>query len=194
MYQFQKTELTKDRSSKYRLYRRDERLCFSDFLQLLQEQEGFRSSFIEVLAGLPFAAYHWETPSVTLDTIGQPFEFVVSNSPGIDLPPDPGPFLAYFDEDAVAVFDNLGGDAKLIAPKPHPNKLNYSHIGAFSSNAPMHQQHALWKMTGKVMEAQISGRPLWLNTAGGGVPWLHIRLDSRPKYYRHQAYRDTAIT
>ncbi|MGI9175867.1 MAG: DUF6940 family protein [Rhodothermales bacterium] len=24
---------------------------------------------------------------------------------------------------------------------------------------------------------------MWLSTAGGGVSWLHVRLDSRPKYY-----------
>ncbi|HJK90133.1 MAG TPA: hypothetical protein RMH85_01225 [Polyangiaceae bacterium LLY-WYZ-15_(1-7)] len=30
---------------------------------------------------------------------------------------------------------------------------------------------------------------LWVSTSGGGVPWLHLRLDSSPKYYRHRPYR-----
>ena len=32
------------------------------------------------------------------------------------------------------------------------------------------------------------GRPLWLNTSGAAVAWLHVRLDSSPKYYRHREY------
>jgi hypothetical protein len=33
-------------------------------------------------------------------------------------------------------------------------------------------------------------RPLWLSTAGGGVDWVHMRLDDQPKYYRHLPWRD----
>ena len=33
-------------------------------------------------------------------------------------------------------------------------------------------------------------RPTWLSTEGSGVPWLHVRLDSRPKYYHHAAYAE----
>ncbi len=37
----------------------------------------------------------------------------------------------------------------------------------------------------------ISDRPIWLSTAGGGVAWLHVRLDSTPKYYGYAPYRDS---
>jgi len=37
--------------------------------------------------------------------------------------------------------------------------------------------------------ARLSDRPLWISTAGMGVNWLHVRLDSRPKYYRHAPYK-----
>ncbi|MBX3248007.1 MAG: hypothetical protein KF901_12575 [Myxococcales bacterium] len=30
---------------------------------------------------------------------------------------------------------------------------------------------------------------VWLSTAGLGVDWLHVRLDARPKYYRHAPYK-----
>jgi hypothetical protein len=30
----------------------------------------------------------------------------------------------------------------------------------------------------------------WLSTAGMGVPWLHVRLDDRPKDYGHRPYRN----
>jgi len=39
------------------------------------------------------------------------------------------------------------------------------------------------------MTRRLSSRPVWLSTAGGGVSWLHVRLDDRPKYYHHAAYR-----
>lgn len=198
MYRFEKTKLAKGRSVKYFLYRKEEQLLYIDFLNFLQRDKGFRSFFIELLSGIPFHAFQWETPPVTLSSIDQPFEFVVTDSPGIDLPPDPGPFRHYLNEldqgETVAVFNNLGRDAQLIAPAPSPEDagLNYSHIGVFTQNAPVGEQHALWQKTGRLTEELLSDRPLWLNTAGGGVAWLHIRLDSSPKYYRHRPYRDAS--
>ena len=38
---------------------------------------------------------------------------------------------------------------------------------------------------------RVSDPPVWLSTAGMGVSWLHLRLDSQPKYYRHGPYRAT---
>ncbi|MFO1021395.1 MAG: hypothetical protein U0903_11970 [Planctomycetales bacterium] len=32
-------------------------------------------------------------------------------------------------------------------------------------------------------------KPVWLSTAGAGVPWLHVHLDDQPKYYSHAPYR-----
>lgn len=195
MYHYRKLHIEDSKSLKYRLYRKDTQLCFSDFLEYLNEEKPFRSFFIDLLAKVPFRAWQWETPPARESTVDQPFEFVVTDSPGIDLPPDPGPFRRYFSEleenETVADFPNLGGDARLIAPAPSPGDeaLNYSHIGVFTQNAPVDEQHALWQKTGEVTLNQLSGRPLWLNTAGGGVAWLHLRLDSRPKYYRHRPYR-----
>ncbi|MFY0533025.1 DUF6940 family protein [Nannocystis pusilla] len=30
---------------------------------------------------------------------------------------------------------------------------------------------------------------VWLSTSGSAVPWLHVRLDARPKYYVFGPYR-----
>ena len=192
MFDYCKTVLEKDASFKYILRRGDEQLRYVDFLSLLQDDKAFRSFYISLFSDIPFRAWQWETPPVTASSMKQPFEYVVHDSPGIDLPPDVGSFRQYFEEldsgDTIAVFNNLGNDAKLIAPAPHSDNLNYSHIGVFTELAPMKQQHALWQKVGKVTEDLISNQPLWLNTAGGGVAWLHVRLDSRPKYYRHRPY------
>lgn len=191
MYQFEKTNINEGKAFKYLLHNQGQRLSYIDFITLLQQDEQFRSFFISLLSDISFQAYQWETPPVTKGTKDQLFEFVVSDSPGIDLPPDPGPFRSHFSSNAdTAVFDNLGGDARLVAPVPSAEHLNYSHIGVFTENAPLQQQHDLWQTVGRVTQNRISDRPLWLNTAGGGVAWLHVRLDSRPKYYQHRPYTD----
>lgn len=190
MFTVDQQTLEENRSIRYLLKNDGKRLTFIDFLTLLHQQEKFRSFFIETLSTIPFKAYHWETPALTKQTKDQAFEFVVTNTPGIDLPPDPGPFRQYFGDDGkkVAVFNNLGNDALLIAPPPLDDNLNYSHIGVFTQEAPPVQQQDFWKTVGQVTRENVSDQPLWLNTAGGGVAWLHVRLDSRPKYYRHLAY------
>lgn len=189
MYQFEKTNIKEGKAFKYKLHKQGERLSYINFITSLKEDETFRCFFIGLLSDISFQAYHWETPPVTTGTTSQLFEFVVSDSPGIDLPPDPGPFRPYFSPDKeTTAFANLGKDATLIAPAPSDQERNYSHIGVFTENAPVQQQHHLWQTVGRVTQNRISDRPLWLNTAGGGVAWLHVRLDSRPKYYRHRPY------
>lgn len=190
MFEFQKTTIENGKSYKYRLYQKDRQLSYAEFLDLLEQQrDEFRQFFIDLLASLPFRAYHWETPPVNKSSLSQSFEFVISHTPSIDLPPNPGPFRQYFQSDKKAVaFENLGGDAKLVAPTHAEQELNYSHIGVFTMNAPRKQQLVFWQKVGSVTNNLISDQPIWLNTAGGGVAWLHVRLDSSPKYYRHHPY------
>ena len=188
-YKSQRRQLSRDSSYKYHLYQGGEQIHFKQFLSFLAKDKIFRSFFIELLQKVPFGAYHWETPPLSVSTAEQPFEFVVTHTPGIDLPANVGPFAQYFKKDElVAVFDNLGGDATLIAPAPADQQLNYSHIGTFTKEAPEVQQHVFWQTVGQVTAEQVSDQPLWLNTAGGGVSWLHVRLDSSPKYYVHRPY------
>jgi|AntDeeMinimDraft_5_1070356.scaffolds.fasta_scaffold17043_1 hypothetical protein len=190
MYRFTQKTLIEKESVKYMIFNDGRPLRYSQFINLLHDDKSFRSFFIDLLSDVPFHAYQWETPAVTNATLNQPFEFVITNSPGIDIPPDAEPFASYLNEgdNEPAVFDNLGKDATLIVPALPDEDLNYSHLAVFIQHAPKEQQHQLWKKVGKVTQQQISTEPIWLNTAGGGVAWLHIRLDSRPKYYRHQAY------
>ena len=66
----------------------------------------------------------------------------------------------------------------------------YGHIGNFVRMAPDAQRVAFWAKVGAVYEALVGqGRPVWLSTEGSGVPWLHVRMDSRPKYYHTAEYK-----
>ena len=108
------------------------------------------------------------------------------------------------DPPAGCVFTNLGGDATLVAPvdwspTSSPSKYSscYGHLANFVRGAPEQQVLEMWKTVGGVlrdkllasMESTAACKPLWFSTAGTGVPYLHFRLDSTPKYYRYDAFR-----
>ena len=92
----------------------------------------------------------------------------------------------------VVVFENLGRDAVLVAPRPGVDGERCAHLVAFLRTAGSSRRQALWQATARAAREQLVTRPtqpLWLSTSGLGVPWLHIRLDVRPKYYTHAPFR-----
>ena len=182
------------RVQKHAVQRDGNAISYADAVASWQGDETFREFFISQLASAPFAAYFWETPAVTTATMTRHFEFVLVDSPTLaGRPAESQAFAAQFrDEgnaDGIAAFENLGGDAYLVAPCATGPHKNYAHIAAFSRTAPAAQQHALWRKVGASVAQLVSTKPLWVSTSGLGVIWLHVRLDSRPKYYSYQPYR-----
>ena len=138
---------------------------------------------------LPFGAYCWECPPVDEVKRGRSFECVFVSSPSLTrMGIDAHAFSGYFRPGCeVATFWNLGGDAMLVAPCPAETG-NFAHLASFSATASAERQDALWKAVGDALVSRIGPEPLWLSTAGHGIGWLHVRLDSRPKYYQHAPY------
>jgi hypothetical protein len=172
-------------------------VTFADALRLWCDDRDFRSFFVTLLCDAPFEAFRWETPPVTAATAGRPFEFVLLDSPGLAQRPDPEAFAEHFAPAAgreVIVFPNLGGDAILVVPCPVASAPVYRHLAAFVRGAPESQKDALWALVGETMRQRVGPSPVWLNTAGAGVSWLHVRLDDRPKYYGFAPYRDPKPT
>jgi hypothetical protein len=167
--------------------------CFADVVRGWQRDADFRTSFNALLAEAPYETFRWETPAVTTATLARPFEFVLLDSPGLARRPDPEAFAAHFAgaKASVATFPNLGGDAILVVPCPVTEPSAYGHLAAFVRCAPDEQRHALWKVVGEVIAQRVGAKPVWLSTAGAGVPWLHVRLDDRPKYYGYSPFRQT---
>ena len=166
-------------------------LSYGEVLSLWQTEELFREFFVVQLVSSPFRAFRWETPPVTSDTVTRPFEFVLLQADALDRPVDPTAFASHFDSAAnriVLAFPSLRGDATMIVPCPVGEDGVYGHLASFVSHAPCDQVHELWKLVGRTMSEQVSDKPIWLSTAGMGVSWLHVRLDSRPKYYGHRPY------
>jgi hypothetical protein len=168
-------------------------LSFQRLFDLLATSADFADWYTATLAAFEAESFYWELPPITRATIGTPAEFVLIEAPMLArLPPERAPFASHFERagaEDVIVFPNLGGDAVLVVPCPQGPDENYPHIGAFLRNGPKQQVRALWRRTAQQMLDSVGDKPVWLSTAGGGVAWLHLRLDSRPKYYSHAPYR-----
>ena len=195
MFASRSQKLAGGRAIKFAIEYGSSPVSYAEIIRQWQDNSDFRAFFIDLLLNSPFAAFRWETPPVTMATVDQPFEFVLIDSPEISLDPDPTAFAEHFekaDVGGVVAFPNLGGDAILIAPCPVVAQSDYGHLAVYLRNSHVRQQHLLWALVGAAMQRRISSKPVWLNTAGGGVAWLHVRLDDRPKYYGYAPYRNAA--
>lgn len=187
-----KKEAINPRTDHYQISAAGKAITWAETLQLWQDDEAFRDCFVAILADSPFAAYRWETPPVTGETLDRKFEFVLVDSPGLVRSADRRTFAEQFaeaDEDGIVVFENLGKDALMIVPAPASPDSTYDQLAGFMRSAPPEQIHALWRNVGQSMQRRVGDDPIWLSTAGGDVAWLHVRLDSRPKYYHHAPYK-----
>ncbi len=194
MFTAQIENLNNPKKQKIILKQEGRSLSFEEVIYLWREDKSFCSFFISVLDKTPYEAYFWETPPVNQDTLDRDFEFVwIESSALASVQPEAHTFREHFDSESeirgVTSFWNLGRDSRLVAPYPKTPVSDYSHLAAFMRNASNEQKQAFWRIVGEEMKDQISNKPLWLSTSGLGVYWLHVRLDSRPKYYQHTPYK-----
>lgn len=187
------TENIDERTRRSVLLRDGVRVSFGSVIDGWQVDQDVRSCMIEDLSTQPFPAYCWETPPLSQSSLEQPFEYVIVAQAGLQrFAADPEPFLGYFKASAAAddilTFPNLGGDATLVVPRPRVDHRAYAHLGVFMREAPEAQRHSLFRAVGLAMRGRLSSNNTWLSTAGLGVSWLHVRLDSRPKYYNFLPY------
>ncbi len=191
MWQAHSEPLSRGQALRFTIERSGQALTHGEALQRWSSDAAFRSFCTQTLAETPYTAFRWETPSVSAATRERPFEFVVLDAPGLQRAPDLKSFAEHFSasEDVVA-FPSLGKDSTLIVPSPRGPAACYVHFASFLRQAPPEQIDALWSCIGSTVEQRLGSSPVWLSTAGGGVAWLHVRLDQRPKYYWHGPYRD----
>lgn len=186
-----------DRIHQISIFKRERQVTYSEVIELWQQDNNFREFFISLLANTPMTAYFWETPSVSKFTVEREFEFVLIDSPRLaDIEPDPTEFNEYFESatEEVATFPNLGNDALLVVPCPIAKVPACTHLAAFVRAAHHTQQHLLWQTVGRELQEKLKEheQPIWVSTSGLGVHWLHVRLDSNPKYYCFEPYKRRA--
>lgn len=139
------------------------------------------------LRDAPYAAYFWETPPLSPATAHLPAEYAIVDAPALArVEPDMAGFASELRGRRVASFWNLSRDALLVVPADEG--IAYPHLAAFARSAPPDVSDLFWRKVAEEALAWDRG-PVWVSTHGLGVYWLHVRLDVRPKYYRHAGYR-----
>ena len=200
MWSIDRTDLTPS-VHRYRfLHTNDTPVSFRQVVDLWADETTgamFRLFTSLTLASSQFQTFRWETPSVNQATEDRDFEFVLIDAPSLQRKQNSAPFSEPFQQQRSldssqvhATFPNIGGNAILVTPLPaSATDVNHCHLGSYLRTADQSDCDALWLAVGKAMQQRIGKRNVWLNTAGGGVAWLHVRLDDRPKYYHHAEYK-----
>lgn len=161
------------------------------FFAALRDDPAARAALTALVHNAPFPGLCLETPPLSAATAALPAELVLVRSDALLAErQDASPFAPQLRADrAVCTFRNLGGDALLVVPHPaHAERA--AHLAEFVRHAAPALVDTFWATLGAAVldEAARRTSPLWVSTAGLGVAWLHARLDSRPKYYRHRPY------
>ena len=173
-------------------------VTFARALHLMQSSSvQFVDALTRALTDMPLEAMLFETPPVTRTSAEYTnFEFVVHDAPPLyDATPDTSAFFPQHADkacDGFAVFPNLGKDATLVSPCPSADNPDDDavHLVKYLRNAGAHNARKLWSTVAQAVQRQLSEKPLWVSTNGYGVSWLHVRLDSSPKYYSYRPYRN----
>lgn len=194
MWEADETILVGGRKRRFRLSRAGVSASWRAVIEAWLRDPEFQDFFVTLLAEVPYAAYFWETPPITQASLDRSFECVLIDSPFLAaVSPEPRAFVEHCksgtERDGIALFPNLGGDALLVAPCPGSPEIDFAHLARFVRKASPFLSRALWRRVGEAMHRCVGPRPMWLSTAGTGVYWLHVRLDTTPKYYRHEPYR-----
>lgn len=171
--------------------------CLSFFIQLIHDEK-FLKDWVTILKTKLSTNVFFECKSFNLESIDKyPFECSFSEIPIIHQlwKPKYKSFQYYFDQPEnktknIVQFENLSKDCLLIVPKPFNDK-NFANFTLFHKNAPNEIIEDLWKEIAitaiKLCQKRLDS-PIWLNTSGLGISWLHIRFDKNPKYYLNKKY------
>lgn len=181
---------------KYRIFYNDKLMSISQVLKMMTTNPDFRSFYSGILSGCPFESFYWENMPISQDNLDKTYEFVLIDADILgQMKADKSSFLPYFKdtEKYVVSFLNLGRDALLIVPTPHAKEDVYGHLANMVRYAPEEQVQALWQNVGEKCLELLGRKNIWLSTCGIGVPWVHVRLDTYPKYYRYKEYSHAQI-
>lgn len=127
----------------------------------------------------------WKSSKISSDE-NTPFKEEFIAEPRLNVEQNYSAFSQYINKSKnknVIDFANLSGDTILVVPMPKKNK-NFSNIKEFIDNATLTQQKALWKRVATITRKLLKeNKYVWISTHGLGVPYLHVRISTTPKYY-----------
>lgn len=198
----------------YHIEQNEKLITFQEFLENLRDGDSALIHLMSTImrhhsSSMQFNAIFWECTPISQGTANSiPLEFVILDAPTLaerqyDLVAFQDQFqqIAHERYDGVISFTNLGKDAVLVVPTPveiETSRFNYpqymTHLASFHVGASENHIFNLWKEIGKTFLSVLnsekdSKKKFWLSTSGLGVSWLHIRIDTRPKYYNYVEYK-----
>ena len=157
------------------------------FFTLLASNETFRNEIIQIFVASKFNNAFWEFPAYCTSSAQNIAEFVLVETSGFGKADSSSfkEYLANKEDNQTVMFKNLSGDTNLITINSSNTKnQTFCHIMEFMKNSTYENKHKLLKKIGEEMLNHTNGtNPVYLSTHGHGVPWLHIRICVKPKYY-----------
>ncbi len=194
MLQARRRSIENGRGEIIQFVEEDRLLTAQQLITRWRDDEAFRDVFVSELAATTHPGFFWELPPLSKPLLQEPFECAVIRSDALaHMRAESSDFADQLQAatGSVTSFHNLGRDALLIVPCRVSSADCYGHLAAFVRDAPREQQHALFRLLGEETEKMLrAGRRFWISTSGLGVPWVHVRLDSYPKYYQYRPYAE----
>lgn len=177
--------------TRYKILHGEKRLTFNEVIFFWKNSIEFIEFYNSILAESEYDSFFWENPPMNINSLERYYEFVLIESTALSkITQDEVTFSKYFSPQKKAnSFFNLGKNAKLIIPTLSNNSVNYSSISKFVRTSNKDQYNEFWNLVGVEYERELEDEWKWLSTSGLGVHWLHVRIDSRPKYYIFKEYK-----
>ncbi|EKX46959.1 hypothetical protein GUITHDRAFT_107309 [Guillardia theta CCMP2712] len=136
---------------------------------------------------VPFKSYFWETVPFSGKTAGTvEFQFVCLDAPSLEGSP----------ADCTS-FGSANVDGKEV-----DRYASHAQISTFLRDVDNSSKLKLFQELGRTLQENVLDQAgnfsmlgptssVWVNTEGSGVPWLHLRIDTRPKYYHYAPFRSS---
>jgi len=166
----------------------------------------YDTEFVQLLMSLT-KPYYLEFPKLYQNELNtKNFEFSITYTTTLSSVADQTAFSDYINsvDSQYTFFWNLNHDAVLFIPTTLTDDVNCANLYTFLNTRyePQSSSHSLSDLIlGQTMFQTFFdtliydifplfdvATPLWISTHGNGVPWLHIRVCTKPKYYSNTLY------
>jgi len=179
---------------RFKLKKGEQYLNFKEVFELWSTNSEFVEFYKNKLIQFDYQAFYWEHPALTEEFLERRYECILQRSKKLEnLPVNENAFKNFiYKQEQVVDIMNLGKNARLVIPTKKTDKEIYNHFGKFIRQASREQIIEVFRRLGEKITEEIEKQELiWLNTAGLGVIWVHIRMDTKPKYYKTKKYKDS---
>lgn len=180
-----------EKNSCFKIKDEDIYLTFNQVFNLWKTNPIFIQFYVYNLRNMGLDAFYWEHPALKTIFLEKEYECVVQRSSSLETKEiNENAFSDYiYENEQVVDFMNLGKNARLVVPTKQSEKAIYNHLGKFIKHATDEQIIAVFQHVGQKVKEEIESKEtIWLNTAGLGIIWLHIRMDTKPKYYKNELF------